>query len=132
MRIKFDIYFIITPGFNGISSIQYLVFCVVYSTSLFFICSFSFGHLIVCPSSIYVKWYLYAFLKESREVTRSPIRNTEDDRKSTTYSFNQISKREHNIWIVYLVMEYNIRFLEMERNVHIKNKYHILEKQNLM
>jgi hypothetical protein len=34
------IYFILTPGFSGIRFIQYLVFCVVYSTSLFVILFF--------------------------------------------------------------------------------------------
>ena len=39
VHIKFDIYFIITPSFSGIRSIQYLVF-----GSVFHICSF-FSHL---------------------------------------------------------------------------------------
>jgi hypothetical protein len=30
---------------------QFLVFCVVFCTSLFSFCPFSFGHCIVCPSS---------------------------------------------------------------------------------
>jgi hypothetical protein len=62
VRIKFDIYFIITPGFSGIRSIQYLVFCVVYSTSLFvilffFIWPFDCLSVFCLPGAIWNRWW---------------------------------------------------------------------------
>ena len=39
--------------FSGVRVFLSLVFCVVFCRSLFVLLSFSFGHCIVCPSSIY-------------------------------------------------------------------------------
>jgi hypothetical protein len=42
-------YFSSFPDFRGVRVARSLVFCVVFVL----LCSFSFGHCIVCPSSIY-------------------------------------------------------------------------------
>ena len=53
------------PVYSGVCIAKYLVFCVVFCGSLLFRL-FSFGHVIVCPSSIYgfwlPLWYLQTFL----------------------------------------------------------------------
>ena len=40
-----------------------LVFCVVFCRSLFVLLSFSFGHGIVCPSSIHKYLYILIYIK---------------------------------------------------------------------
>ena len=62
------------PVFDGVRVTLSLVFCVAFCISLFvwvfsclFLCRFSFGHCVVCPSSIYgfllPFWYFQTFLK---------------------------------------------------------------------
>ena len=41
------------PSFNGISVIRYLVLCVCFVNRCLSFCTFSFGHCVVCSSSIY-------------------------------------------------------------------------------
>ena len=45
------------PVFNGVRVAWSLVFCVVFCTSLF-VCSFSFGHCIVCSLRIVIPFWL--------------------------------------------------------------------------
>jgi hypothetical protein len=56
-----------TPFFNGVDVAQSVVFCVLFCISLFVFCLLSFGHGIVCPSSIYgfplPLWYYQGFLE---------------------------------------------------------------------
>ena len=64
------------PVFDGVRVTLSLVFCVAFCTSIslfvwvfswVFLCRFSFGHCVVCPSSIYgfllPFWYFQTFLK---------------------------------------------------------------------
>jgi hypothetical protein len=55
--------------FSGVRVARSLVFCVVFCRSLFVLLSFSFGHCVVCPHSIYgfvlPLWYLQIHLKRS-------------------------------------------------------------------
>ena len=41
---------------SGVRVVQSFVYCVVFYRSLFYFCTVSFGHCIVCPSSIYGFW----------------------------------------------------------------------------
>ena len=41
------------PCFSGVRDARSLAFCVMFYRSLFILLSFSFGHCVVCPSSIY-------------------------------------------------------------------------------
>jgi hypothetical protein len=42
------------PVFSGVRVARGLVFCVVFCMSLFVLWTFSFGHCVVCPFSIYI------------------------------------------------------------------------------
>ena len=42
-----------TPDFSGIRVARSLLFCVIFVDSCLSFCPFSFGHCVVCPSSIY-------------------------------------------------------------------------------
>ena len=45
---------VFTPGLSGVCVTRSLVVCVMFCRSFFFLASFfSFGHCVVCPSSIY-------------------------------------------------------------------------------
>jgi hypothetical protein len=62
-----------TPGFSGVRVTRYLVLCVCFVDRCLSFCPFSFGHCVVCPSSIYGFWLplwylqtlLYFVLKQS-------------------------------------------------------------------
>jgi len=41
------------PGFSGVCVARSILFCVMFCTSLFVVCLVSFGHCVVCLSSIY-------------------------------------------------------------------------------
>ena len=53
-----------TPGFSGAGVTRFLVLCVWFVDRCLSFCPFSFGHCVVCPSSIYgfwlPLWYLVA------------------------------------------------------------------------
>ena len=50
--------------FSGVRVIRCLIYCVVFSRSLFVLCSFKYGHCVFGSSSIYGLsiWYLQTFL----------------------------------------------------------------------
>jgi hypothetical protein len=43
----------ITPGFSGVRVTRSLVLCVCFVDRCLSFCTFSFGHCVVCSSSIY-------------------------------------------------------------------------------
>jgi hypothetical protein len=45
-----------TPDFSGVCVTRSLVLCVCFVDRCLSFCSFSFGHCVVCPSSIYRFW----------------------------------------------------------------------------
>ena len=57
------------PVFSGIRVTRYLVWCVCLVDHCLSFCTFSFGHCVVCSSSIYgfwlPLWYLYTLLVSS-------------------------------------------------------------------
>jgi len=51
------------PGFSGVSVDLSLGLCIVFCTSLLVHCPFSFGHFVVCSSSIYGFWLSFWYLQ---------------------------------------------------------------------
>ena len=58
-----------TPGISGVRVTRSLVLCVCFVDRCLSFCTFSFGHYVVCSSSIYgfwlPLWYLQTLLKTS-------------------------------------------------------------------
>jgi len=52
-----------TPVFSGVRVARSLVLWVMFCKSLFILCSFSFGHYSLCPSSIYGFWLPFWYLQ---------------------------------------------------------------------
>jgi hypothetical protein len=50
------------PVFSGVGVARSLVFCAVFVVRCLSLCTFSFGHCVGCPSTIYGFWLLLWFL----------------------------------------------------------------------
>jgi hypothetical protein len=71
------------PGFSGVRVTRSLVLCVCFVDRCLSFCTFSFGHCVVCSSSIYgfwlPLWYLQTFPTEKMfdSMTQNNVRHTD-------------------------------------------------------
>ena len=77
-----------SPVFSGVGVTPYLVLCVFFVDRCLSFCTFSFGHCVVCSSSIYGFWLLLWYLR----APRTYIINSKNNNKKT--------KQKHNAWTI--------------------------------
>jgi hypothetical protein len=71
-----------TPGFSGVRVTRFLVLCVCLVDRCLCFCPFSFGHCVICPSSIcgfwLLLWYLVTPLISNGISVREPVRSEQE------------------------------------------------------
>jgi protein-S-isoprenylcysteine O-methyltransferase Ste14 len=80
-----------SPIFSGVGVATYLVFCVIFVNRCLSFCPFSFGHCVVCSSSIYGFWLPLWCLR----TLPTDIINIKNNSK--THSKNTTSEQYQNI-----------------------------------
>ena len=114
-----------TPNFSGVSVTHSLVLCVCFADRCLSFCSFSFGHCVVCPSSIYGFWLPLWYLQTRLICTRKLYRMQFESFQSAAFFkfilkiwqlvIHSFPSRNHlfqtDIWIFYIFVTKSIRKL---------------------
>jgi hypothetical protein len=78
-----------SPVFSGVGVTPYLVLCVFIVDRCLSFCTFSFGHCVVCSSSIYGFWLPLWYLRTPRTDIINKKNNNKKQNKNTTSEQNQ-------------------------------------------